>query len=78
MWARVRRATRLHLASPYTKQMTFVLQDAPQLPSNGRVIAPVPEAPTHPTASPNRLEGGKILAANQTAVMQQREEHQQV
>lgn len=58
--------------------MTLVLEDAPQLPTHGGAIAPVPEAPPDSPASSDGFERGQILATNQMTIMQQREQDQEV
>ncbi len=56
--AGVRGAARLNLACPDPKEMTLVLEHAPQLASHRRVVPPVPPPSSHPSTTPFGFEGG--------------------
>ena len=76
--ARMGGAASLDIPAADTQQITLVAQDAPELASNLRVIAPIAEAPAHAASSPDRLEGGQVLPTDQPTIIQQRQQDQQV
>src|SRR5260370_216523 len=76
--AGMRSATRLFRAEADAYQMALVAQDMPNLRTDRRVVAPIPPLPPHPTASPHRLECGKVLAADEGAPPDQSGEQEQI
>src|SRR5260221_1098895 len=78
MGAGVRRPARFDLTRSDAKEMTFILEHAPQLTADGRRVPPVPPPPTHATAAPFGFERGQVFSTDQSAVVQQRQQDQQV
>ncbi|WP_244422153.1 hypothetical protein [Ktedonobacter racemifer] len=72
------RATRFHLPRPDAQQMALVLEDAPELASHRAIVAPVAEASPYATATPLRFERPEVFSADEPAVIQQRQQDQQV
>src|SRR5215470_10614390 len=77
-WAGMRRATSLDVTAAEAQQVTLVSEDAPKFTSDRRVVAPIAEAPPHATSSPDRLERSEVFPADQLAVIQQRQQDQQI
>src|SRR5258708_36919709 len=69
----MRRAISWHVPAADAQQITFVLENPPQLPSDLRVVAPDAPAPTHPSTPTDGFERRQVLPTDQPAVMQQRE-----
>src|SRR5215472_6969562 len=76
--ARMGGAASFHIPKPNAQQITLVLEHAPQFASDLRVVSPIAEAPTHPTSTSNRFERGQVFPTDQTAVIQQSQQDQQV
>jgi hypothetical protein len=72
------RATGFDLTRADAEQMALVLEHTPQLPSHGRVVAPVAKAPPHTTASPFGSERGQVFPTDQSAIIQERQQNQQI
>src|SRR5258708_1048090 len=78
MWAGVRRPAWFDLTRSDSQEMTFVVQDASELSWDGRVIAPVPKASPNATAWSLGFERGEVFSTDQSAVIEQREQDQQI
>ena len=69
---------RLNLSGADAQEATFVAEHPPELPAHGRVVAPVPPASAHATAAALGAQRGQVLAADEVAVGEQRQQNQQV
>ena len=69
---------RLHLSGADPQQVTLVAEHAPELPAHGGVVAPVPPASPHATTAPLGAQRGQVLATDEPAVGEQRQQDEQV
>ena len=78
MWARMTCPTRFDLACSNTEQMTLVLEHTPQFASHGRIVAPIPKTTPDTSATPFGFERGQIFSTDESTVIHEREQDQQV
>src|SRR5258708_1643873 len=75
--AGVRGTARLDLAGSDPKQMTLVLEHAPQLPSYRGIVAPIAKASPDASTAPFGFERGQVFPTDQATVVEQGQQDQQ-
>jgi hypothetical protein len=78
MGAGVRRPARVDLTRSDAKEMTFILEHPPELTSDGRIVAPVPPPSANAFASPFSFERGQVFSTNQSTVVEEGQQDQQI
>ena len=74
----MRGAFRFDLAGANAQQMAFVSEHAPELSSHRGIVAPVAKPPAHATPSPFGFQCGEIFSADQSAIVEQCQQDQQI